>query len=302
MADQAQKLRDLVSDEPARDRPQTSRSRARVVSVTSGKGGVGKTNIAVALAIALTALKKKVALVDFDLGLANANVLLRTRHRWNLSHYLGGKRSLVDVVTLGPGGLLFLPGANGLAKLADINAFQRQKLLKGLKDLERRVDYVIVDTGAGLSKNVMTFAAAADDVVVVTTPEPTAVLDAYSVLRQLAVNEDRGALHLLVNQVPSRREAVSTADRLCQASEQFLDLHVEKLGYVLSDPQVPLSVSARRSFILDNPRSPASTCIESVARHFADIPETATSRSRGFFERLVDGFIGKKSPVARLAS
>lgn len=278
MTDQAQKLRDLV----ALGRPG---GRARVLSVTSGKGGVGKTNVAVSLALALTALKCRVALVDFDLGLANANVLLRCKHRWNLSHYLKGDKSLVDVCVLGPGGLLFMPGANGLTDMADLDDAQRRRLISGLTQLERRVDWIIVDTGAGLSRNVLDVAAAADDVMIVTTPEPTAVLDAYSVIRSLSTRSERGHLRLIVNQAQSRRQAAETSERLGRAAEEFLDVDVDRMGYVLSDPQVVLSVSQRRSFILDNPRCPASVCIETMARSLTDAPTRL--REQGFFERLL---------------
>jgi flagellar biosynthesis protein FlhG len=278
MADQAQKLRDLVS---------VKRSRARVISFTSGKGGVGKTNLSVSLALALIALKKRVALVDFDLGLANTNVLLRCRHRWNLSHYLSGEKSLVDVLVMGPGGLLFLPGANGLSHLADLDDGKRQTLVQGLESLEKRVDYILVDTGAGISKNVLTFAAAADDVVVLTTPEPTAVLDAYSVVKNLSAFTERGNIHLIVNQVSHRKVAVDVADRFCQASEQFLDMDVQKMGYVLTDPQVGLSVLKRRPFILEAPRCPAAQCLETMARCLAKAPVQKV-KTEGFFSRLMN--------------
>ncbi|MGE4159997.1 MAG: MinD/ParA family protein [Planctomycetota bacterium] len=273
--DQAQRLRELTA----------SRPRGRVLSFTSGKGGVGKTNLSVAMALALTALKKRVALLDFDLGMANANVLLGCRHRWNLGHFARGEKSLVDTMVMGPGGLLFLPGANGLSELADMGFEQRETLLTGLESLEGKMDYIIVDTGAGISRNVLALAGSADDLVLVTTPEPTAILDAYGILKNLAVNPPKGTIHLLVNQVPGSQVAADVADRITSTASHFLDLEVGRLGYVLSDMQVPESVIRRRSFLIDNPRCAASRCVEVIARHINH--SEAPPKPEGFFRRLM---------------
>jgi len=285
LPDQAQKLRELVSLE---------KSRARVISFTSGKGGVGKTNLSLSMALSLIAMKKKVALVDFDLGLANVNVFLNCPHRWNLSHYINSEKSLSEVLVKGPGGLLFLPGSNGLSKLADINEQERALLIKGLETLERQVDFIILDTGAGISTNVLSLAAAADDVVVVTTPEPTAILDAYSMIRSLSQVKKCGSLNVLVNQVQDRRDAIDVTDRICAAATKFLKTDVKKMGYVYYDKQVQQSVINRRPFLLDSPKCDAANCIQSMARYLARIPEPQ-EKSGGFFSKLFDSFFEKTS-------
>jgi flagellar biosynthesis protein FlhG len=273
--DQAQRLRELVSTE----------KRARVLSFTSGKGGVGKTNISLSMALSLIAMKKKVALLDFDLGLANVNVFLNCPHRYNLSHFISGEKDLSEVMVEGPGGLLFLPGANGLSELADMNPASQQKLLKGLESLEREVDFIILDTGAGISSNVLSLSAAAHDVIVITTPEPTAILDAYSMIRSLRDIPGCGRLNLLVNQVKERKDAIDVADRICGAAKKFLNHDVKKMGYVFYDRHVNESVINRRPFILDNPKCDASSCVEAMARYLAQIPEPE-EESGGFFKRL----------------
>src|SRR3984957_14528486 len=187
MIDQASQLRRIVR--------QTSR--ATVIAVTSGKGGVGKSNIAVNLAIKFASVGKRVVLMDADLGLANTDVLCNIDLPSNLSHVIPRKRELSDVMVDGPGGFRLIGGASGLARMADLSDYDRQRLVSAMADLEARTDVILIDTGAGISPNVLSFTRSADQVLVVTTPEPTAITDAYAVIKVINRDQQDRPLSLL---------------------------------------------------------------------------------------------------------
>jgi flagellar biosynthesis protein FlhG len=192
---------------PGRDQADALRSmgrvrpkHARVLAVTSGKGGVGKTNVSVNLAIAIAQLGKKVVLVDLDLGLANADILLDVTPRYNLSQVLVGRKTIEEIAIPAMGGIRLVPGASGVERLANLSDVERETLLASFEALHRDADYVLFDTGAGISKNTTAFLAAADEVVVVTMPEPTAIVDAYAVIKMISREPDHGDLFVLLNQ------------------------------------------------------------------------------------------------------
>src|SRR6476660_8157 len=217
--DQAQTLRTMMG----------TRASANVIAVTSGKGGVGKSNVAVNLAIKFASAGKNVVLLDADLGLANADVLCNIDLPCNLSHVIARKKELREVMVDAPGGFRLIGGASGLARMADLADADRQRLVEALAELEESADVILIDTGAGISPNVLTFTRAADHVLVVTTPEPTAITDAYAVVKVITRRESgiAGAgcdrrMSLLVNQARSGGEARVVYDRIAKVSRQFL--------------------------------------------------------------------------------
>ena len=265
-----------VADNLVRDQATSLRAlakagqrRAYTVAITSGKGGVGKTNIAVNLAICLSGRGLRVTLVDLDMGLANADVLLKLRTRYNLSHVISGLRTLEQITTKAPGGVRFVPGGSGLDELANLSEFERQRLNTSLHNLDSNADIVILDCGAGISKNVTTFASAADVTLVVTTPEPTAVTDAYAVIKTMRRRQAPADVRLLVNQVGSRAEARRTYTRLSGVAEKFLHCPVADAGYLLHDAHVQLAVRYRSPFVIRYPRCAASACMAVVAAELA---------------------------------
>lgn len=255
LIDQATSLRTLVRE----------RRRAMVVAITSGKGGVGKSNIAVNLAIQLSSAGKNVVLLDADLGLANADVLCNIDLPFNLSHVIARKKDLSEVLVKAPGGFDLIGGASGLARMADLSDQDRQRLISALAELEERADIILIDTGAGISPNVLSFTRAADEVLVVTTPEPTAITDAYAVVKVVSREQSHRRISLLVNQVRCAAESGVVHDRISKVARQFLQVSVFDAGYVVADEQVPLAVRRRMPFVLGSPKAPASQCIAQLA-------------------------------------
>ena len=277
--DQASKLRRLMHDT----------RQARTIAVTSGKGGVGKSNIALNLAIMLSAAGNRVALVDADLGLANLDLLVDVEVRANLSHVIAGTRKLEDIVIDLPSGVQLVPGANGLARLTHLNEFQRAQLLQELAVLEADNDVIIIDTGAGIGPDVMHFVAAADNVLVVAAPEPTAITDGYAVIKLLSQRGYAGHISVLVNQAPDRHEARATYQRISTVARQFLNTRVFDAGYVLLDPKVRESVRRREPFVLANPRCPASRCMAALATKLC-AGGTLLERKESFFRKVANWF------------
>src|SRR5437667_1593177 len=255
VVDQATNLRSLVLQRP----------RAQVIAVTSGKGGVGKSNVAVNLAVQLASAGKDVVLLDADLGLANADVLCNIDLPVNLAHVIARKKELREVMVKGPGGFKLIGGASGLARMADLSDDDRQRLVSALAELELQADVILIDTGAGISPNVLSFTRAADHVLVVTTPEPTAITDAYAVVKVISRDGCERRLSLLVNQTRSPHEGRIVHERIAKVARQFLGVSVLDAGSVPLDEQVSLAVRKRMPFVLGSPRCPASGSIGQLA-------------------------------------
>jgi flagellar biosynthesis protein FlhG len=276
MIDQASQLRRIVRQS----------TRATVIAVTSGKGGVGKSNIAVNLAIKFASVGKRVVLMDADLGLANADVLCNIDLPSNLSHVISRKRELADVMVDGPGGFRLIGGASGLARMADLSDYDRQRLVTALAELEARTDVILIDTGAGISPNVLSFTRSADQVLVVTTPEPTAITDAYAVIKVISRDAPDRPLSLLVNQVRQHGEGRLVYERIAKVARQFLSVHVMDAGFIPSDPEVPAAVRRRSPFLLASPRCPASLGISQLAMRLERGVAPSLDGSGGFFNRM----------------
>ncbi len=255
LIDQATQLRSMVNH----------RRRASVIAVTSGKGGVGKSNIAVNLAIKLASAGKDVVLLDADLGLANADVLCNIDLPTNLSHVISRKRDLSEVMVKGPGGFRLIGGASGLARMADLTDADRQRLITALAELEEQADIILIDTGAGISANVLSFTRAADHVLVVTTPEPTAITDAYALVKVISREDANQRVSLLVNQARSPSEARVVFERISKVAKQFLGVTLFDAGHVAYDLEVTTAVRRRSPFVVAAPKSPASVCIAQLA-------------------------------------
>ena len=267
----------------------------RVVAIASGKGGVGKTNIAVSLAIALSQAGMRVMIVDADLGLANIDVLLGLYPRFNLGHVVSGQKSLKDVMIDGPEGIRIIPGACGLRNMAQMEPDRRHALLTELVSLDALSDMLLIDTGAGLSSNVMDFVVSADETIIVTTPEPTAIADAYAMTKVIAQVNSDAYVRLLVNQARSELEADQVAEQITSVARRFLNVHVDRLGYVFVDVAVQRAVRAQKPFLLLYPHSSAAECVKALAdRMLTGRPMRVSSGGAAGFVRRVLASVGRR--------
>lgn len=262
----------------------------RVLTVTGGKGGVGKTNIAVNLSLVLAQCGARVLLLDGDLGLANVDLLLGLTPKFTLEHVFRRKVSLADIVVRGPVGLDILPGGSGLAELADLNSLEITRLLGLLRILERDYDLIVIDTAAGIGEMVTRFAAAANDVLVVSTPEPTSMVDAYGLLKTLAEKGLHGRLRLIVNMVRRADDDQRYYRSLAATAQTYLSQQLELLGSIPYDPQIVRAVTSHEPFALHHPTAKASRTLNQIARTvLAEMQhEVKTPDRKGFFGRLLE--------------
>lgn len=269
-------------------------SKTSVIAVTSGKGGVGKSNITANLAIALSQLNKKVLVMDADLGLANIDVLLGLMPKYNLRHVILGEKTVDDILIDGPSNIKIIPGASGITELADLDDYKREQIINNLSVLENRDDYVLIDTGAGLSKNVRRFVTSSNEAIIVTTPDPAAITDAYSMIKVVADENEDLDIKLIVNMAGSEREAEEIAERMKLVVKQFLSKNIEYLGHILMDSQLKSSVRCQKPVILENPEANSAKCIKIIAKKIAGTSDNNSRNKKGlvtFLARLM-----KRSP------
>jgi flagellar biosynthesis protein FlhG len=262
-----------------------------VIAVASGKGGVGKTNLTANLAVALARRGLRVCVVDADLGLANLDVLLGLSPAASLRDVLQGERRLRDIMVEGPAGIRIVPAASGFEELTTLTAADRQRLLDEIETLDDSMDALLLDTAAGISPNVLYFAAAAADVLIVITPEPTSLTDAYALIKVLSARYGRREFLVAVNMAAGSSDAEAAFARLSRVAGRFLSVRLEYQGYVPYDDAVPRAVRRQEPVVLDAPGTPASLAVTELARRLAGRPAPAPSGGLQFFfrRRLGDG-------------
>ncbi|MCI7260600.1 MAG: MinD/ParA family protein [Selenomonas sp.] len=293
MQDQATRLRQLVGDKTeyktlvTEDNSASLRAGAKVLAVTSGKGGVGKTNITVNLAIALKRAGKKVLVIDADLGMANVDVVLGSRSHKHLLNLLEDGVELNNVLINGPYGVKYISGGSGIEKAIDFSMEQRQLLMQKLAACGSQADIILLDTGAGLGKNVMDFVLAADEVLLITTPEPTALTDAYAMMKAYSMYAKEKNLRLIINRVYDEQESKDVAAKLKQTAERFLQMPIDCLGYVYEDSAVMRSVRQQTPFLVANANCTAAKCIEALAASLLYGREMTVKRGwKGFLQEI----------------
>ncbi|GHV77014.1 site-determining protein [Spirochaetia bacterium] len=294
MEDQAEKLREMMRQKKEGAELGSAKSRegkrARIITITSGKGGVGKSNVSVNMALAYARLGKKVVVMDADLGLANVNVMLNMIPKWNLYHVIRKQKTMREILVETEYGISIVAGASGFSKIANLTEDERQNFIDELDTLSN-ADIIIIDTAAGVSSNVLDFVAAADDVVIITTPEPTAITDAYGIIKIIATEIDslNMGLKLVVNRVHSVAEAKKVADRMTNIAGQFLNLKVDYLGFIYDDPVVSQAVLRQRPFMVADPKCKASLCVQHIVGRMEKSDYKESGGFSGMMKRIFRG-------------
>lgn len=313
--DQAEKLRELVKakrqetggeGQGGQEGPEekedvfkpAERVSTKVIAVASGKGGVGKSNFTVNLAIELSKLGNRVMILDADLGLANVDIILGINPKYNLTHVINEEKDIKDIITETEYGIKVIASGSGVKELVNLSNQQRQRFIEKISEVEDMVDVLLIDTGAGISKNTLSFIYASDYSFVITTPEPTALMDAYGLIKVTTLSKNNIPLKLIVNMCNSKEEAKEIASRVILLSRRFLNTFVESFGYIYRDRNVLTSVMSQKPFSVLFPGSKATDCIKTIAKKVStrltrDAEKEEQEESSGVFRRIFE-FFGSK--------
>lgn len=268
--DQAETLREWKGVPPSEGNRQS-----KVISVTSGKGGVGKTNVVANMAVALSELGKRVLVLDADLGLGNLDVLFGVVPKYTLEHVLSGKKTLPEIMVKGPCGIRILPTASGIEDLVHLNSEQKLVLLAELDRLEEQIDVFLIDTSTGISSNVLYFNTVAQEIIVVASPEPTSLTDAYAIMKVLSKRHGEKRFKLLVNMVHGEQEAKEVYRKISLAADQFLDIVIEYVGFIHMDDYLKMAVYRQKAVVDLYPKARSSMGFVRLAQKVIDWPINA---------------------------
>jgi flagellar biosynthesis protein FlhG len=244
----------------------------RVFSITSGKGGVGKTAVVSNVAISLAKQGKKVLIIDADLGLANIDVIFGLTPRYNLNHFFNEEQSLEGIMVEGPAGIKILPAGSGIQRFTHLDAQQKMRFIEELDSLHHGFEIVLIDTEAGISENVTYFNVAAQDILVVTTPDPTAITDAYALMKLLSVQYHQKRFYLIVNQMKDADEGLDVYQKLTMVSNRYLDISIDYLGGIQFDKRMYESIRRQKAMVELYPGGKVSAAFESLAQSLGRAP------------------------------
>lgn len=286
--DQTATLRKLAEEGPT-EGGDRSPGRVQVIAVSSGKGGVGKTNVVANLALALTQIGKRVLVLDADLALSNLDVLLGLVPKYTLEHVLLGERQLSEIILPGPGGIMILPASSGMQDLTDLTPAQHVILQEQLDRMAPSLDVLLIDTGAGISSNVLYFAVAAQEIMVVASPEPTSITDAYALMKVLSNRFSEKRFRLLVNMVRRREEGPEVYRKIGLVADRFLNISIDYVGAIPVDDYVPMAVRRQRAVLDLFPQAPASREFQRLANQVAQwrVAESPKGSVQFFLQSLI---------------
>lgn len=291
MADQAEKLRSIIKGQN-----QSRQQTARVITVTSGKGGVGKSNTAINLAIQFRKMNQRVLILDADFGLANIEIMFGTVPKYNLYDLIYQGKSIRDVITWGPMEVGFISGGSGIVGMANLTKDYLNYIVQNLVELDSMADVIIVDTGAGISDAVLEFLVASNEILLVTTPEPTSITDSYSLLKALnrhnRFNADYTSINMLANKVKNEEEANTLYQKLNMVVSRYLKLSIAYLGYIPQDEQLARAVMQQMPVSIQNPMSRSALAFRNAAlklMHQEEESEKAKWGMRAFFSHIIAG-------------
>ena len=281
--DQAQQLRNVI-----KQKNQGPAKNAQVITVTSGKGGVGKSNISVNLAVQLTKLGKKVIIFDADFGLANVEVMFGMLPKFNLSVLIYQRKTIRDIITPGPMGIGFISGGSGILSLNNLYREQILYMVKCIEELNDLADFIIIDTGAGISDQVMEFVVASPEVLLVTTIEPSSLTDAYSLLKALyrypGFTPEGTSIHVLSNKVFSVEEGKTVYEKINSVVQQFLNRSLDYIGMIPHDTELEKAVRQQKIVSIQSPNSRSAKAFAELAEKLVDGTSSESKAKWGISE------------------
>lgn len=288
--DQADSLRAMDNRLTGNLNHDQSDSATRVYAITSGKGGVGKTAVVANTAVSMAMMGKKVLILDADLGLANIDVVFGLAPKYNLNHFFAGDHDLADILVNGPHGIKILPAGSGVQNFTRLDSSQKLRLLDGLDSMHNDFDFVLIDTEAGISENVTYFNTAAQEILVVTTPDPTAITDAYALMKLLSTQYHEKSFNLVVNQTQNENEALDVYRKLTMVSNRYLDISIDFLGSIPADRQMTEAIRKQRVMVDLFPTSKIATAFGQIAATICSeqLPATPKGGVQFFWKRLLD--------------
>lgn len=260
-----------------------SKGKPKVIAITSGKGGVGKTNVVANLAVAFAMKGKNVFVLDADLGLGNLDILLGLTPRYTLAHILKSEKTIEEVVVKGPKGIRILPAASGIQELTNLQAEEKINLFTQIESLEGNVDVMLIDTAAGISQNVLFFNMVADEIIVVASPEPTSIIDAYALMKVLYLKHGEKRFKLLVNFVKGKNEALEVYKNLSLVTGRYLNIAIDYLGFIPIDDNLPKAVREQKPIVEMIPDSKASKAFIELAVIINELPPAEPKDNIQFF-------------------
>ena len=296
--DQATQLRELIKSQTPVKRV------SQVITVTSGKGGVGKSSVSVNLAIQLARLGKRVIILDADFGFANVEVMLGIRPQYNLADLMFKGKSLTDIITKGPENIGFISGGSGIQELTNLSDTQINYLNQKLNELDELADIIIIDTGAGISNSTLEFIMSSNDVLLVVTPEPTSITDAYALLKTISKQEgdrkNNTNIKVVANRVQSLDEGKLLFNKLSMVVNKFLDLKLQFLAAIPMDSNVTKAVMQQKPLVVAHPDSNAAKAVKKMAISLCNIPQEESNKSgiAGLFSGLIRKNLLKKKNEA----
>ncbi|MGG2086721.1 MinD/ParA family protein [Priestia aryabhattai] len=285
MNDQAAVLREKVLK-----KHQNSLRNCKTIAVLSGKGGVGKSNLSLNLSLALTKQKQRIILFDMDIGMGNIDILIGQTASYTMVDLLEKKLSIQQIIKKGPQDLAYVAGGTGISSVFEWSPSDLAHLIQELSSLTNQYDYMIFDMGAGMSESVLKFLKAVDEMIVVTTPEPTSITDAYAAIKLAASYSVSAPVRLIINKTLSDKEGNETYERFNRAVQQFLNISISLLGIVPNDQAVQKAVNRQMPFLLQNPASKASISLIEMVNILIPQDNRTTDKTEGMFIRRLKRF------------
>lgn len=292
MIDQAENLRKIMKSKNIDNQiEQISPNKAKVIAISSGKGGVGKTNFALNFSISLRRLGYEVVVIDADIGLSNIEILAGINANSTISDIIFSDKDIFEIMINGPEGIKIISGGSGLKELTLLKDDNLPKLIQEIERLQSVTDYIVIDTGAGISNSVTDFIMISDEVIIICTPDPTSLMDSYTLIKSIIYTGFTGKINIVCNLVKDRNEGKEIFEKICNASKNFLRVQINYLGYIERNDMVNFAVRNQIPFIISHPNSALSKRINIMAMgYLGDRSLEVENNKTSFAKRIFDVF------------